>query len=40
MELSLSTVKRSLERATSKLSVWIETDPDLVAFFDDMRWNR
>ena len=40
MELSLSTVKRSLERATSKLSVWIEAAPELAGFFEDARWNR
>ena len=35
MELSISTVKRALERATSKLSVWIEADPGLAGFLDE-----
>jgi RNA polymerase sigma-70 factor (ECF subfamily) len=29
MELSVSTVKRALDRATSRLAKWIETDPGL-----------
>ena len=40
MELSLSTVKRALERATSKLSLWIEADPGLAGFLDDEGWRR
>ena len=40
MELSLSTVKRALERATSKLSLWIEADPGLAGFLDGARWRR
>jgi len=40
MELSLSTVKRALERATSKLSLWIEADPGLAGFLEGARWNR
>jgi len=35
MELSISTVKRALDRATSKLSLWIEADPGLAAFLDE-----
>src|SRR5262245_28862952 len=35
MELSISTVKRALERATSKLTVWIEADPGLAGFLDE-----
>jgi len=35
MELSISTVKRALERATSKLSIWIEADPGLAGFLDE-----
>jgi RNA polymerase sigma-70 factor, ECF subfamily len=35
MQLSLSTVKRLLDRATSKLSVWIEADPGLAGFLDE-----
>jgi RNA polymerase sigma-70 factor, ECF subfamily len=32
MNLSISTVKRAQEHATSKLSVWIEADPGLAGF--------
>ena len=38
MELSISTVKRLLTRATGKLSQWIEADPDLVGFLDEKGW--
>jgi RNA polymerase sigma-70 factor (ECF subfamily) len=38
MDLSISTVKRALERATSKLSRWIEADPGLAGFLDDKGW--
>jgi RNA polymerase sigma-70 factor, ECF subfamily len=38
MELSISTVKRLLGRATDKLSRWIEADPDLVEFVDQQEW--
>ena len=34
MELSLSTVKRSLTRAAARVSGWIGGDPDLQAFFE------
>ena len=34
MELSLSTVKRSLSRAAARVSGWIAGDPDLLAFFE------
>jgi RNA polymerase sigma-70 factor (ECF subfamily) len=40
MDLSLSTVKRVLERATSKLSIWLEADPDLAGVFEGARWRR
>ena len=40
MELSISTVKRLLSRATDKLSRWIDGDPDLVAFIDQQEWRR
>jgi RNA polymerase sigma factor (sigma-70 family) len=40
MELSISTVKRALDRATTKLSRWIEADRDLAGFFDDAGWRR
>ena len=39
MDLSVSTVKRALERATGKLSVWIEADPGLSGFFSG-GWRR
>lgn len=35
MEISISTVKRALERATSKLTIWIEADPGLAGFLDE-----
>jgi len=34
MDLSISTVKRLLTRATDRLSRWIGADPDLVAFVE------
>jgi RNA polymerase sigma-70 factor (ECF subfamily) len=41
---SASTVKRDLERASSKLSVWIESDPGLAAFLEEFAdgggWRR
>jgi len=40
MEISLSTVKRLQERATSKLSRWIEADPGLAGFLDDKGFVR
>ncbi|HEY7370723.1 MAG TPA: sigma-70 family RNA polymerase sigma factor [Polyangia bacterium] len=40
MELSISTVKRLLTRATDKLSRWIEANPDLVGFIDQKEWRR
>jgi len=40
MEISLSTVKRLQERATSKLSRWIEADPGLSGFLDDKGFVR
>jgi RNA polymerase sigma-70 factor (ECF subfamily) len=36
MDLSLSTVKRLLERARDKLSVWIEADPGLAGVLDEL----
>jgi RNA polymerase sigma-70 factor (ECF subfamily) len=44
MDLSVATVKRALNRATSKLSRWIELDPGLAAFaatlHDGVAWRR
>jgi DNA-directed RNA polymerase specialized sigma24 family protein len=37
MELSVSTVKRSMECARGELSHWIETDPGLVGLLDGKR---
>ncbi|HMF44148.1 MAG TPA: sigma-70 family RNA polymerase sigma factor [Polyangia bacterium] len=38
MELSISTVKRALSHATTKLSRWIEADPGLAGFFNEKGW--
>jgi RNA polymerase sigma-70 factor (ECF subfamily) len=40
MDLSVSTVKRSLERGTKKLSRWIETDLGLVGLLDWKGWRE
>ena len=40
MELSVSTVKRSLEHASAKLSLWIEGDPGLSGFLSGGGWRR
>ena len=40
MELSPSTVKRSLDRASGRLSRWLESDPGLAGLLDGARWNR
>jgi RNA polymerase sigma-70 factor (ECF subfamily) len=40
MDLSVSTVKRALDRATGKLSRWIETEPGLAGFLEGARWQR
>ena len=40
MELSLSTVKRSLARAAARVSGWIGGDPDLLAFFESATRGR
>ncbi len=37
MEISESTVKRSMARAVSRLSRWIDADPDLAGLFDGGR---
>jgi RNA polymerase sigma-70 factor (ECF subfamily) len=37
MDLSVSTVKRALQHATDKLSLWIEADPGLRGFLDSGR---
>jgi RNA polymerase sigma-70 factor (ECF subfamily) len=40
MDLSVSTVKRALDRATGKLSHWIEAEPALAGFLEGARWQR
>jgi RNA polymerase sigma-70 factor, ECF subfamily len=40
MEISESTVKRSMTRASKRLSRWIEADPGLASMFDAERWRR
>ena len=40
MELSVSTVKRALERATGKVVLWIDADPGLAGFLDEKGWLR
>ena len=39
MEISESTVKRSLTHSTAKLSRWIETDLGMVGFLEGKGWN-
>ncbi len=38
MELSVSTVKRSMARAEDRLSKWIDADPGLAGLFGEERW--
>ena len=38
LELSLSTVQRTLRQATQRLSRWIEADADLVRWLDEDGW--
>jgi RNA polymerase sigma-70 factor (ECF subfamily) len=40
MDLSVSTVKRSLDHAATKLSRWIETDLDLAGILASAGWKR
>jgi RNA polymerase sigma-70 factor (ECF subfamily) len=40
MEVSVSTVKRALDRATSKLSRWLESDPGLSGLLDEKGFLR
>lgn len=40
MEISVSTVKRALDRATAKLARWIELDPGLATYFAEKGWPR
>lgn len=40
MALSVSTVKRSLDHAVSKLSRWIGNDPGMACLLDGKGWNR
>jgi RNA polymerase sigma-70 factor (ECF subfamily) len=38
MDISMSTVKRSMTHATRRLSRWIDADPDLAALLQARRW--
>jgi RNA polymerase sigma factor (sigma-70 family) len=40
MDLSVSTVKRSLQRASTKMSRWIGADPGMAPLLDGERWSR
>jgi RNA polymerase sigma-70 factor (ECF subfamily) len=40
MDISLSTVKRSMAHAVSRLSRWIDADPGLADLLDAGRWER
>jgi len=40
MELSESTVKRAMMRASKRLTCWIESDPGLASVFDTESWRR
>jgi RNA polymerase sigma-70 factor, ECF subfamily len=40
MDISLSTVKRSMANASSRLSRWIDADPGLAGAFDTEKWGR
>ena len=40
MEISESTVKRSMRRASGRLSRWIDADPGLAGLCDAERWGR
>lgn len=40
MEISESTVKRSLLRASDRLSRWIDAEPELAELFEGERWGR
>ena len=40
MDISLSTVKRSMAHASSRLSCWVEADPELAALARGEAWGR
>jgi RNA polymerase sigma-70 factor, ECF subfamily len=40
MDISESTVKRSMAHASSRLTRWIDADPGLAGLLDASRWNR
>jgi RNA polymerase sigma-70 factor, ECF subfamily len=40
MELSVSTVKRSLDHGTQKLARWMNDDPGMASLLDGKGWNR
>ena len=39
MDISISTVKRSMAHATERLSRWIDADPGLAALLEEKRWS-
>ena len=40
MDISVSTVKRSMAHASNRLSRWIDADPGLAGLLDGERWGR
>ena len=40
LDISPSTVKRSMAHASDRLSHWIESDPELTGLLDSKRWGR
>jgi len=40
MEVSVSTVKRSLDHASEKLARWMKDDPSMASLLDGKGWNR
>jgi len=40
LDISVSTVKRSMTQASNRLSRWIEADPGLAGLLDGERWGR
>jgi DNA-directed RNA polymerase specialized sigma24 family protein len=40
LDISVSTVKRSMAQASTRLSRWIEADPGLADFVEGERWAR
>jgi hypothetical protein len=40
MDISISTVKRSITHASTRLSRWVETDPELADLARGEHWGR